>query len=62
MSHFRSQNSKQNPQATNLKHYQASDTREVYLYHHVNRWDTHKKNVDCKVGLCASLQTVAEFL
>ena len=29
-----------------------------YLYH-VNRWDTHKKIVDSKVGLCTSLRTVA---
>ena len=33
----------------------------VYLYH-VNRCGTHKKIVDCKVGLCTSLRTVAEFL
>ena len=33
----------------------------VYLYH-VNRCGHYKKNVDCKVGLCTSLQTVAEFL
>ena len=38
------------------KHYQAGDIRDVYFYH-VNRWDTHKKNiVDCL------LRTVAEFL
>ena len=42
MSHFRSQNSKQNHQATNQKHYQAGDTRDVYLYH-INHWNTHKK-------------------
>ena len=33
----------------------------VYLYH-VNRCGHHKKIVDCKVGLCTSLRTVAEFL
>ena len=33
----------------------------VYLYH-VNRCGHHKKIVDCKVGLCASLRTVAELL
>ena len=61
MSHLRPQNSKQNHQATNQKHYQAGDTRDVYLYR-VNRWDTHKKIADCKVGLCTSLRTIAEFL
>ena len=33
----------------------------VYLYHG-NRCGHHKKIVDCKVGLCTSLRTVAEFL
>ena len=61
MSHFRSQNSKQNHQATNQKHYQAGDTRDVYLYH-VNRWDTHKKLSIAKLEFVLGLRTVAEFL
>ena len=39
--------------------YQGGDTHNLY---HINRRGTYKKIVDCKVGLCTSLRTVAEFL